>query len=107
MFAFHGIWIDDERKPSEYAKRSAEWIETARDYDEAIELLSASIINDVADETAVFFDHDLGTGKTGYDVAKWIVENEVPIKFFNVHSMNPVGRKNIVELLTHYGYKYN
>ena len=52
----------------------------------------------------VSFDHDLGFGINGYDVAKWIVENEIPIAGFTVHSMNPIGAKNIIELLTHYGY---
>lgn len=52
----------------------------------------------------VSFDHDLGFGINGYDVARWIVENEIPIAGFTVHSMNPVGAKNIIELLTHYGY---
>ena len=55
----------------------------------------------------ISFDHDLGIGKTGYDVAKYIVEHQVKVEGFRCHSMNPVGRKNIEELLVHYGYKNN
>lgn len=53
---------------------------------------------------AIDFDHDLGIGKTGYDLAKYIVENNIHLEFFRVHSMNPVGARNISELLEHYGY---
>ena len=52
------------------------------------------------------FDHDLGLGKTGYDIAKYIIENDIAIQGFKIHSMNVVGRKNIHDLLIHYGYKY-
>ena len=51
------------------------------------------------------FDHDLGLGKTGYDVAKYIIENDIAIEGFKVHSMNPVGVSNIRQLLTHYNRK--
>lgn len=52
----------------------------------------------------ISFDHDLGEKKTGYDVAKYIVKNEIPCTF-SIHSMNPVGAENIRQLMTHYGYK--
>lgn len=68
----------------------------------------------------ISFDHDLadehyaGTGymgssyseKTGYDCAKWLVEvcldswTELPD--FVVHSMNPVGKKNIEAYLNNF-----
>lgn len=57
----------------------------------------------------ISFDHDLGYGEpTGYDIAKWIVEEDMkrkilPINFsFNVHSANPVGKANIEGLLNGY-----
>jgi hypothetical protein len=41
--------------------------------------------------------------KTGYDVAKWLVdycvENGKKLPFFYVHSHNPIGAKNIREFL--------
>ena len=50
------------------------------------------------------FDHDLGNGKSGYDVAKYIVENQLPCKGYRIHSMNPVGKQNIDQLLHRYKY---
>ena len=56
-------------------------------------------------EIVVCFDHDLGGKKTGYDLAKYIVENNVKLAAYEVHTMNPVGRENIIQLLDHYGYR--
>lgn len=58
----------------------------------------------------ISFDHDLGYNvPTGYDFAKWIVESvldgdlEIPEGFtFEVHSMNPVGKKNIYMLIKNF-----
>ena len=90
------LWIDDKRpapKPFRHC----------RNYKSAI----ASINYFSTCEGGIdfiSFDHDLGEKKSGYDIAKYIVENNIPIKAFSCHSMNPVGKKNIEELLTHYGY---
>jgi len=44
--------------------------------------------------------------KTGYDCAKWLTEycmNEgLPLPQYIVHSMNPVGKKNILSLLDNF-----
>lgn len=57
-------------------------------------------------EFAIDFDHDLGRENfNGYDIAKYIVDFNIPMAGFKVHSMNPVGAENIRQLLTHYGYK--
>lgn len=50
------------------------------------------------------FDHDLGSTVSGYDIAKYIVSNDIPMSVFHIHSMNPVGADNIRQLLCHYGY---
>lgn len=56
----------------------------------------------------VFFDHDLGVGKTGHDFAKWLVERDLdtgdmPADFrYYVHSANPIGRSNIAGCLDSY-----
>jgi len=91
------IWIDDMRT----APDGFLWCKT---YESAIEMLDyfSSCNYDIK---VVDFDHDLGEEKSGYDVAKYIVEYQLPIGSFRVHSMNPVGRRNIEQLLTHYGYK--
>jgi hypothetical protein len=59
-------------------------------------------------------DHDLGEGKTGYDLVKWLCfyngrdgyeENLFPNKIF-LHTANPVGRINMYRLLEHYKPDY-
>lgn len=60
----------------------------------------------------IAFDHDLGVGykETGHDFAKLLVEMDIesggkyiPNNFeFHVHSMNPVGARNIYCLLKGY-----
>lgn len=50
-------------------------------------------------------DHDLGEDKegkllpTGYDLAKYICENDINIKEIYLHTDNPVGRENMYEIL--------
>lgn len=71
----------------------------------------------------ITFDHDLAlqhyanlcnsetdyskyTEKTGYDCAKWLIEycqiNNFKIPDYTVHSLNPVGAKNIINLLENF-----
>jgi hypothetical protein len=66
----------------------------------------------------ISFDHDLAdedylkkdsldlTEKTGYDCAKWLIEycmdNELDLPKFYSHSMNPVGKENILNLLENF-----
>ena len=114
MKKIHFIWLDDERpirdayktilnKATPHHCDIAGW-SLCRTGEEAIkELASLSKISNC--KIFISFDHDLGQGINGYDVAKWIIENEIQIAGFTVHSMNPVGRQNIISLLTHYGYK--
>ena len=91
------LYIDDIRFPEYFHQIGAE-ITVARTYDEAIQYLG--------DEYDIIsLDHDLSEEKTGYDIAKYIVENQIKVGSITVHSANPVGRFNINQLLTHYGYK--
>jgi len=81
------VWLDDERPmPSDYNMH----IKTAN---EAINLLSQGNVGYIS------FDHDLGIGKSGYDVAKWIekavFERNFPRIEWDVHSANPVGAQRI------------
>ena len=99
------IWLDDERPINPM------WIKRANDdiyfikFKNAINLIEwFKIKASEYDKIFISFDHDLGSDLTGYDVAKYIVENNCPITGFTVHSMNPVGAMNIYELLTHYDY---
>ena len=91
------LFIDDLREPNFFIGYQTY---IARTYDEAIFALNQQEFDIIS------FDHDLGEQKTGYDIAKYIIENHIKIKDgFSIHSANPVGKFNISQLLTHYGYK--
>lgn len=71
----------------------------ARTYEEAIQLL----INNNVDILSL--DHDLGedeTGnlrKTGYDLVKYICENNIKVNKIYLHTDNVVGKENMFETL--------
>ena len=101
------LYLDDIRVPAHVGsgfKNTTGWL-LARTYDEAV-----SIVMDKGCPVYISFDHDLGdeNAKTGYDFAKWLVEQDLdhgilPDNFdFNVHSANPVGAANITGLLDSY-----
>ena len=95
------LFLDDIRNPIDcliYMDNPVyheEW-DIVRNYDDFVKYITE---NGIPDE--ISFDHDLGddTVGTGYDVARYIEERcfnfgcECPV--WNVHSANPVGRKNI------------
>jgi hypothetical protein len=96
------LFIDDLRDPPDDS-----WI-VVRSHKEAIGYFSNHGIPD-----AISFDHDLGLEETGYDTAKWIVEQvidktlDIPLGFvYKVHSMNPVGKQNIESLLVNFTKYY-
>ena len=99
------IWIDDIRPIPQKVKENFEYIVIAKDYPQAIHLLNTKEFQQDF-YIIVDFDHDLGIGKTGYDIAKYIIENQIKIFRFLVHSTNPIGKFNIIQLLEHYGYIY-
>lgn len=83
------LFVDDIRVPSDNT-----WT-VARTYDEAI-----SVLKD-GDVEVLSLDHDLGEGKSGYDVICWVEDKVftdtdfIPPKEILVHSANPVGRNRI------------
>ena len=102
------IWLDDERTIPD------RWL-TAIGYPEICDIVVCKTgehciqwLENHANEYNIWiaFDHDLGIGLTGYDVAKYIIGNQIAIKVFSCHSMNPVGAKNIIDLMTHFNYQY-
>ena len=95
------LFIDDLRNPNTVIQNlGGKKIVCANNYEAAIQAL-----NDYTFDI-VTFDHDLGEDKTGYNIAKYIVEHQIKINNgFRIHSANSVGRFNIYQLLTHYGYK--
>lgn len=76
-------------------------VDTAYSYKEALKKIETFWQNRGMDLLFVDFDHDLGEGRTGYDLAKKLVEKGI-YGFYYVHSMNPVGKENICNLLDHY-----
>lgn len=73
----------------------------ARSYEEAVEIILRKRIR------VLSLDHDLGQEKSGYDLCKFLVENcldsriEWPDEIY-LHTDNPVGRNNMLQLLAHY-----
>ena len=99
------MFLDDCREP-----RVENFDIICRSYSDAIMYVKTNGIPEF-----ISFDHDLGDDGTGYDFAKWLVEQDIngifafPEDFsFNVHSANPIGKKNIESYLTNYlNYKKN
>jgi hypothetical protein len=92
------IYIDDIRTP-----KSKDWV-IVRTFEEFVETVKQ---NGIPEE--ISFDHDLGWDtekncerKSGYDCAKWLINNNIIIKKFSVHSANPVGAQNITSLLNNF-----
>lgn len=101
------LFLDDIRDPS-YVGDGCDYF-LARTFDQAIKLCEEKGM-----PSHISFDHDLGdfvngVELTGYDFAKWLVEQDLdglrplPEDFtWYVHSSNPVGKKNIDHRLSSY-----
>ena len=87
------VFLDDLRKPFKD-------FQLVKNYDECIKLL------DVKNVEIISLDHDLGTKKSGYDVAMYMVKNNIYPKQIYIHSANPVGAQNIYELINRYKPEY-
>lgn len=120
----YNLFLDDVRSPAQAMRymegfahiyRDNEW-EIARNYDEFVKLIDEHGLPQI-----VSFDHDLAEihydprtwkegfkydEKTGYDCAKYLVEyclqGNYKLPEWYVHSMNPVGKQNIAQLLENY-----
>lgn len=88
------LYVDDIRFPEIWHINNAN-ITVCRNYKEAIEQLADGY--DVID-----LDHDLGEEKTGYDICKYIIENNIKVQTIVLHTSNPVGRDNMKQLLERY-----
>lgn len=89
------LWIDDIRKcPNNYIGYYNIYI--AKNYKEAIYKINRINFG------IICLDHDLGEDKTGYDICKYIINKHINIKEYRIHTSNPVGRDNMVQLLRHY-----
>ena len=107
------IYVDDIREDDTWYRQNLaghNWLPyICYNYQQVIDMLGCADVNDII----IDLDHDLGEGNemddslapSGYDICKYIVENQIPLVGFHIHSMNPVGAANMRQLLTHYGYK--
>ena len=94
------LYLDDERVP----KTSGPWV-IVRSFNEAVSYVSLNGIPEF-----ISFDHDIHSEpNTGYTFALWLIEQDLdgiirfPSNFkFNVHSANPIGKKNIESVLKNY-----
>ncbi len=95
------LYLDDIRTPDDHKK----WV-IARNYDEFV-----AIIKEKGTPDYISFDHDLADEhyggdyskeKTGMDCAKWLIQEDIVVENFNVHSANPVGAENIRSLLNNW-----
>ena len=55
----------------------------------------------------ISFDHDLGNEDTGYDFTQWLVEYHLSNNIqwninYYVHSQNPIGKNNIINLIENF-----
>ena len=96
------LWLDDIRKPP------PGWL-WAKDVGAAIAIVEAfARVDQDWDEASL--DHDLGNHRQG-DAGKlllWMIENDRwPRLRPVVHSMNPVGRRNMEALIDRYGMYNN
>ena len=116
------LFLDDIRDPGDvvsYLKDTdylkLKW-EVVRSYEEFTAFVEKKFAKTGSLPDLITFDHDLGNEhyshtsgtipyeefreKTGYDCAKWLVDfcidKNLPLPTYKVHSMNPVGAKNII-----------
>jgi hypothetical protein len=122
MITNYNLFLDDIRVPT-----NVTWVDIPKDqhyslvrnYQEFVDLITLRGL-----PKFVCYDHDLSdchygdglndrgidydsyTEKTGYDCAKWLVDycmkNGVKHPPYVVHSMNPVGKKNIISYVESY-----
>lgn len=104
------LWVDNIKNPynndyinDNFIKQDWKVIWT-KSYKETIDFLENNWPN------GIFIDYDLGEEKTGYDIAKYIVDkcisNNYKLPHYASQSNNPVGRKNIIDLFRNFD-KFN
>ena len=112
VFGFKSVlYLDDVRVPLD------RWVDHVRNYDEFVDYLQTHAMPEV-----ISWDHDIAEEhyptptegdldvipyetyieKTGLDCARYVVENSLPLNFWSIHSLNPVGGENIRRLLRAY-----
>lgn len=106
----YALFLDDVRTPLDTIfDDGIPWV-IVRNYNQFIDYITKNGL-----PYFIAFDHDLSNEhyisddvttykeKTGLDCAKWLTEycmnNKVKLPIWHVHSMNPIGKENIISLL--------
>ena len=118
------IYLDDVRTPTQaVGDDNQSWV-VVRSYDEFVEKVNEIGLDNIQ---SISLDHDLGdtavsewknnvyhnykldydniTEKTGYDCAKWLVEqwmDDKPVVTVMTHSANAIGSANIMGYINNY-----
>jgi hypothetical protein len=103
------LWLDDMRDPA--SRMFKDFLESKLDYLGAPDCEVVWVKNygdfvetfsESPDFIAVFFDHDLGEKKSGYDAACFVergfYEGRWEMPFFFSQSANPVGKRRILSI---------
>jgi hypothetical protein len=120
------LYLDDVRNPTDtyLNTKNSDWC-IVRDYDDFVQIIELQKL-----PSFVSFDHDIfpehyrpsmyaedkhyskyytdGTfkEKTGFEAAKWLteycLERDLDLPEWNCHSMNPIGKENIISILSSY-----
>jgi len=121
------LFLDDLRHPPLHLNRMFDVVRSYDDFVEYIETYGVpeliSMDHDLDREHTLFFYDNGGFRnppdpkfenfkfKTGYDCALWLIEyckgNNLELKKVIVHSHNPIGSKNIYEVISGYQLKIN
>ncbi len=109
----YALYLDDIRKPNSMIfDDGIPWV-VVRSYDQFVK-----IINGNGMPSFISFDHDISIEhysesdyskvkeKTGFHCAQFLIEyceqHNLPLPNYQVHSLNPVGKENIISLLESY-----
>lgn len=85
------LWLDDMRP-------APKWWVWAKTFHDAVRHLQAGYVEYAS------LDHDLGPGRSGYDLCLWMAEEGVwPDEGVRVHSQNTVGAKAMCQVVNRYG----
>jgi hypothetical protein len=116
----YNLFLDDERQPKCLGDtRTWEVVRNYSDFKTMIlnrgvpsfisfdhDLAGQQYAATIDDHTDIIYADPLWKDKTGYHCAHWLAEycrgRGIPLPQYQVHSMNPVGRVNIKQLLESY-----
>lgn len=100
------LWLDDIRVPPD---ETWKWAKT---YEEAIILFKDNVVDFASLDHDLAQSHYMGdtSEKTGYHLMMWLLEHEYhrPRFGIRIHSMNPVGKQKMEQVVNDiYGQTWN